>query len=158
MSTRWMMSAASAGQDQRAPQDLEAFDAMFREHTNRGRSDPDDERGTLNLVTATRSRDAAGPVRSGVTVPLVRNPIPDEPPDKRDVEALAETAARENRWEFLLTAAPNPVEGGTGSPLNPIAVFRRGPGECDGRGPPVTRVGVGAGPDRSPTRGGSDGT
>ena len=43
--------------------------------------------------------------------------------DNMDLEALAETAARENRWEFLLTAGPIPVEGGTGSPLNPIAVF-----------------------------------
>ncbi|MXY15999.1 MAG: cyclase family protein, partial [Acidobacteria bacterium] len=43
--------------------------------------------------------------------------------DNMDLEALAETAARENRWEFLLTAGPIPVEGGTGSPLNAIAVF-----------------------------------
>ena len=43
--------------------------------------------------------------------------------DNMDLEALAETAARENRWEFMLTAGPIPVEGGTGSPLNPIAVF-----------------------------------
>jgi len=32
------------------------------------------------------------------------------------------TAARK-RWEFLLTAAPLPIKGGTGSPLNPIATF-----------------------------------
>ena len=43
--------------------------------------------------------------------------------DNMDLEALAETSARENRWEFMLTAGPIPVEGGTGSPLNPIAVF-----------------------------------
>jgi len=43
--------------------------------------------------------------------------------DNMDLEALAETAARENRWEFMLTAGPIPVEGGTGSPLNPIAIF-----------------------------------
>lgn len=43
--------------------------------------------------------------------------------DNMDLEALAETAARENRWEFMLTAGPIPVTGGTGSPLNPIAVF-----------------------------------
>lgn len=43
--------------------------------------------------------------------------------DNMDLEALAETAARENRWEFLLTAGPLPVTGGTGSPLNAIAVF-----------------------------------
>ena len=43
--------------------------------------------------------------------------------DNMDLEALAETAARENRWEFLLSAGPIPVIGGTGSPLNAIAVF-----------------------------------
>ena len=43
--------------------------------------------------------------------------------DNMDLEALAETAAQENRWEFMLAAGPIPVEGGTGSPLNPIAVF-----------------------------------
>ena len=39
------------------------------------------------------------------------------------VKALAEAAATENRWEFMLTAGPIPVDGGTGSPLNPIAIF-----------------------------------
>ena len=43
--------------------------------------------------------------------------------DNMDLELLAETATRENRWEFMLTAGPIPVTGGTGSPLNPIAVF-----------------------------------
>lgn len=43
--------------------------------------------------------------------------------DNMDLESLAETATQENRWEFMLSAGPIPVEGGTGSPLNPIAVF-----------------------------------
>jgi len=43
--------------------------------------------------------------------------------DVMDLEAAAETAARLKRWEFLLTAAPVPVPGGTGFPLNPIATF-----------------------------------
>ena len=43
--------------------------------------------------------------------------------DNMDLEALAEAAARENRWEFMLTAGPIPVDGGTGSPLSPIAIF-----------------------------------
>lgn len=43
--------------------------------------------------------------------------------DNMDLEAVAEEAARQNRWEFLLTAAPLAVEGGTGSPINPIATF-----------------------------------
>ncbi len=43
--------------------------------------------------------------------------------DNMDLEALADMAAAENRWEFMLTAGPIPVTGGTGSPLNAIAVF-----------------------------------
>jgi kynurenine formamidase len=43
--------------------------------------------------------------------------------DNCDLEALADAAAARERWEFLLTAAPLPIRGGTGSPLNPIATF-----------------------------------
>lgn len=43
--------------------------------------------------------------------------------DNLDLEALAETAAKLKRWEFLLVVAPTTVKGGTGSPVNPIAVF-----------------------------------
>jgi kynurenine formamidase len=43
--------------------------------------------------------------------------------DNADLEALGETAADQGRWEFLLTAAPLAVWGGTGSPINPIATF-----------------------------------
>ena len=43
--------------------------------------------------------------------------------DNMDSEAVAETAARLNRWEFLLTVAPVPVTGGTGFPANPLAIF-----------------------------------
>lgn len=43
--------------------------------------------------------------------------------DNLDVERLGEEAAKRNRWTFLITAAPTPVPGGTGSPLNPTAIF-----------------------------------
>ena len=43
--------------------------------------------------------------------------------DNCDFEALADAAAKRNRWEFLITASPIPMPGGTGSPLNPIALF-----------------------------------
>ena len=43
--------------------------------------------------------------------------------DNCDLEALADAAAARKRWIFLLTAAPLPIRGGTGSPLNPIATF-----------------------------------
>ena len=41
-----------------------------------------------------------------------------------NVDLEARMAARDRgRWEFLLTAAPLAVPGGTGSPVNPIATF-----------------------------------
>jgi kynurenine formamidase len=43
--------------------------------------------------------------------------------DNCDLEALAGEAAKRNRWTFLLTASALTVQGGTGSPLNPIAIF-----------------------------------
>jgi kynurenine formamidase len=43
--------------------------------------------------------------------------------DNQDLEALAGTAARLNRWEFMLTVAPVPVTGGTGFPVNALATF-----------------------------------
>jgi poly(3-hydroxybutyrate) depolymerase/kynurenine formamidase len=43
--------------------------------------------------------------------------------DNLDLEAVAETAAEQGRWEFMLVAAPLAVPGGTGAPLNPVAIF-----------------------------------
>ena len=43
--------------------------------------------------------------------------------DRSDLKALAEMAAAEGRWEFMLTIAPLPIPNGTGSPVNPIAIF-----------------------------------
>jgi hypothetical protein len=43
--------------------------------------------------------------------------------DNCDLEALSEATAQRDRWEFLLTVAPIPIPGGTGSPVNPIATF-----------------------------------
>jgi kynurenine formamidase len=43
--------------------------------------------------------------------------------DNQDLEAVAETAAKLNRWEFMITVAPVPVTGGTGFPVNALATF-----------------------------------
>ena len=43
--------------------------------------------------------------------------------DQLHLGEVAEVAAELERWEFLVVAAPLPVKGGTGSPVNPIAVF-----------------------------------
>ncbi len=47
-------------------------------------------------------------------VPLVDNAL---------LQPLAEACAEEGRYEFLLIVAPLKVPGGTGSPVNPLAVF-----------------------------------
>jgi len=43
--------------------------------------------------------------------------------DNCDFEALSEAAAARKRWAFLVTIAPLPMIRGTGSPINPIAIF-----------------------------------
>ena len=40
-----------------------------------------------------------------------------------DLEEAVATARRLKRYEFVISFAPLPVEGGTGSPVNPIAIF-----------------------------------
>lgn len=43
--------------------------------------------------------------------------------DYLDFEDLARHCADTRRWEFLFTAAPLRIVGGTGSPINPTAIF-----------------------------------
>ena len=43
--------------------------------------------------------------------------------DNAYLEPLAEACREENRWEFLLTINPLHIRGGTGSPVNPVAIF-----------------------------------
>lgn len=50
----------------------------------------------------------------GMGMPLIEN---------LDLERLASEAAKRSRWTFLFVAAPLRIQSGTGSPLNPLAVF-----------------------------------
>ncbi len=43
--------------------------------------------------------------------------------DRADFDAASEAAAARNRWEFMMVIAPLRIPHGTGSPVNPIAVF-----------------------------------
>ncbi len=43
--------------------------------------------------------------------------------DNLDLEGVATAAAEHNRWSFFLSLQPLRIEGGTGSPLNPVAIF-----------------------------------
>jgi kynurenine formamidase len=43
--------------------------------------------------------------------------------DNLDLERVSQLAAEQHRWVFLFSFAPEPVPGGTGSPVNPTAIF-----------------------------------
>ena len=43
--------------------------------------------------------------------------------DNCDLEPLTQTCRTLDRWDFLLTVSPLRIEGATGSPVNPIAMF-----------------------------------
>jgi kynurenine formamidase len=43
--------------------------------------------------------------------------------DNMDLGTISEQCAQRGRWEFLLTLAPLRIQGGTGCPVNPIAVL-----------------------------------
>ena len=43
--------------------------------------------------------------------------------DNANLEDLAKECERLNRWEFLITVNPLRIEGATGCPVNPVAVF-----------------------------------
>ncbi|WP_189338406.1 cyclase family protein [Sphingobium sp. SCG-1] len=51
---------------------------------------------------------------AGMGIPLV---------DNLYLEGVAATCAELNRWAFQIVIAPLLIEGGTGSPVNPIAIF-----------------------------------
>jgi kynurenine formamidase len=43
--------------------------------------------------------------------------------DNLSLERLAQAASRLDRWSFQLCVSPLRIVGGTGSPVNPIAIF-----------------------------------
>ena len=43
--------------------------------------------------------------------------------DNVNLERLSDACAELGRYEFLFVASPLIIPGGTGSPLNPVAVF-----------------------------------
>ena len=58
------------------------------------------------------------PVHLGVVVQLGSCIL-----DCLDFSEVAKECRQRNRWEFMLTVAPLRVQGGTGSPVNPLATF-----------------------------------
>lgn len=78
----------------------------------------------LDAPTADQGLDnpSAGPTPlhlHAVAIPYMGLPLL----DNADLEDLAEACAAERRWEFLFVVAPLVITGGTGSPVNPIAIL-----------------------------------
>jgi len=83
------------------------------------------ERG-VSFLTSDVAQDVTPSLVPGVNLPvhtLAITALGIDIMDNLDLEQLAETAARLNRWEFLFMASPVPVTGGSGFPANPLAIF-----------------------------------
>ena len=83
------------------------------------------ERRVSSLACDTNS-DTAPPVVDGVGFPmhvLALTAMGVHLLDYLHLRALAGACEEAGRWEFLFVAAPLRIRGGTGSPLNPIAIL-----------------------------------
>src|SRR5687767_3270059 len=67
------ISADSLAQDAPAPLSAADIDSMFNTLSNWGRWGTDDQRGTLNLVTPEKRRQAASLVKEGISVSLAQD-------------------------------------------------------------------------------------
>ena len=78
-----------------------------------------------NLVTDTMANEVAVDPASGVLIPLhnalMRN-LGVTFTEVAMLDALASDCAEDGQWQFLYTAAPLKVVGGTGAPVNPIVI------------------------------------
>jgi kynurenine formamidase len=112
-----------------------------RRRDQRGRFDPITD-GTAGLhhdcLPWLRDRDIAMLGSDGISDPMPGLAIPEWPfpihqiaitrlglmlIDNLNLLTLGERCAEADRWEFLLTVAPLRIPGGTGCPVNPIAVL-----------------------------------
>jgi kynurenine formamidase len=83
------------------------------------------ERGA-SVLGSDGNSDTAPSITEGVDFPihvLALNAMGVHLLDYLQLEDLLATCERTGRWEFLFVAAPLRITGGTGSPLNPLAVF-----------------------------------
>jgi kynurenine formamidase len=83
------------------------------------------ERGVAALGCDGNS-DTAPSTTAGVAFPihvLALNAMGVHLLDYLQLEDLADACERAGRWEFFFVAAPLRIAGGTGSPVNPLAIF-----------------------------------
>ncbi|MGO4578595.1 cyclase family protein [Cupriavidus sp. 2TAF22] len=78
-----------------------------------------------NLVTDTMGNEVTVDPQSGVMIPLhaalMRN-LGVAFAEVAQLDALAEDCAADGQWQFLYTAAPLKIVGGTGAPVNPLVI------------------------------------
>jgi len=79
----------------------------------------------LSVMATMRARDVAvlSGDRANADHPLALTAMGTYLIDNTGLEDVAQTAARLQRWEFLLVVAPIPSPGATGSLVNPLAIF-----------------------------------
>jgi len=80
----------------------------------------------VSVLGGDGNSDAAPSSTEGVDFPihvLALNAMGIHLLDYLQLEDLLGACERIGRWEFLFVAAPLRITGGTGSPLNPLAVF-----------------------------------
>jgi kynurenine formamidase len=76
------------------------FDRMYQETKNWGRWGKDDRLGTVNLITAAKKKQAAGLVKSGISVSAERDLSTEEAPDNpRPFKLLVAPTFRTDTWE-----------------------------------------------------------
>jgi kynurenine formamidase len=76
--TIWASAAqgpSPAGRDNRPPMTTAEFAALFQKVSNWGRWGKDDELGSVNLITPAKRIQAAGLVKSGISISLSHNPM-----------------------------------------------------------------------------------
>ena len=105
------------------------FDELLQRLENWGRWGDADERGALNYITEEKRRSAAQLVRCGRTfslaIPITNGAGPQTGRAGR-INPLhfmtAADCAEDGIWEFMLVAQGLPITGGTGTPVNPLAL------------------------------------
>ncbi len=89
-------------------------DRLMTELSNWGWWGKDDQIGAINLITASKRKQAAALVKEGFSVSLARNTEKEKAEDNPSPYEHTMTLSGVNNI---------PLTGGTGSPLNPIATF-----------------------------------
>ena len=68
-------------QESRAPRNAAEFDTLFQQIKNWGRWGPDDQLGTVNLITPAKRKQAAALVKTGETVSLAHTLLTEKADD-----------------------------------------------------------------------------